>query len=174
MNKKLRAPLKSNPVTAIILITLVSSCSNLSTATELTWKTQFKSNQCPISESGVQIFNAKQGHAFLRNIEKESMRRVIGKTPKLFDLKDDQSVVAIAMGQKSSGGYGVNVKHIQATNTGLEIKVDWVTPSPDGFTTSALTSPCTIFAIDQHLPFEKNKQFTIKVFDANNAVVLEK
>lgn len=56
-------------------------------------------------------------------------------------------VVAVAAGQRSSGGYEIAVRRVSQANGDLTIEVEETTPGPNCMTTSALTQPVDVVAL---------------------------
>jgi len=58
-----------------------------------------------------------------------------------------QAVVLVYLGQKSSGGYGIKVlpQPIQLAEKSATVYIEWQAPSAGMMVTQALTSPCTLF-----------------------------
>lgn len=150
-----------------------AGCTSLSSAAELTWSVSHASAQCSISEPGVQLFDYKRGQQYLNQLQKKQQQRVIGKPKMKHHVAQEQAVLAINMGQRSSGGYGVVVQKAALSENTLNVHVKWVTPGPDSFTSSALTSPCTVVTIDHPISKEESDSIRIKVYDQNNNLVLQ-
>jgi len=58
---------------------------------------------------------------------------------------DENNVVALFMGRKSTGGYSITVNTVHVF--GSEAQVNYITSAPDGMATMALSSPYCIAAI---------------------------
>jgi protease stability complex PrcB-like protein len=56
-------------------------------------------------------------------------------------------VVAVAAGQRRSGGYEIVVRRVSQANGDLTIEVEETTPGPNCMTTSALTQPVDVVAL---------------------------
>jgi hypothetical protein len=56
-------------------------------------------------------------------------------------------VVAVAAGQRSSGGYEISIQRVSQANGDLTIEVLQTVPSPNCVTTSALTQPVDVVAV---------------------------
>lgn len=76
---------------------------------------------------------------------------------------DDNVAVLIEMGQRPTGGYGLELRepHAVLANGTVTVPINWREPAEDAVVTQALTSPCllltlprrefeTIKAVDQH------------------------
>jgi hypothetical protein len=63
---------------------------------------------------------------------------------------EKEMVVAVAMGQKSTGGYSIKITSIQSTAASLRIFVLEQTPGPDTIVTQALTSPFHFVAVPKN------------------------
>jgi hypothetical protein len=56
-------------------------------------------------------------------------------------------VVAVAAGQRKSGGYEIAVRRVAQANGDLTIEVEEITPGPNCMTTSALTQPVDVVVL---------------------------
>jgi hypothetical protein len=56
-------------------------------------------------------------------------------------------VVAVAAGQRSSGGYEIAVRRVSQANSDLTIEVEETAPGPNCMTTSALTQPVDVVVL---------------------------
>jgi PrcB C-terminal len=56
-------------------------------------------------------------------------------------------IVAVAAGQRSSGGYEISIQRVSQANGDLTIEVLQTVPSPNCVTTSALTQPVDVVAV---------------------------
>jgi hypothetical protein len=56
-------------------------------------------------------------------------------------------VVAVAAGQRSSGGYEISIQRVSQVNGDITIEVLQTVPSPNCVTTSALTQPVDVVAV---------------------------
>ena len=76
--------------------------------------------------------------------------RMIGPSPPapLVDF-DAEHVVDIQMGQKLTGGYGIELVEPHATLNDGEalIRLRWIEPAPGAIVTQILTSPCLIISL---------------------------
>ena len=76
--------------------------------------------------------------------------RMIGQLPPapLVDF-DAEHVVDIQMGQKPTGGYGIELAETHATVSDGEalIRLRWIEPAAGAIVTQILTSPCLIIAL---------------------------
>ena len=86
----------------------------------------------------------------LKRIFIESKGRMLGPSASapLVDFDEDH-VVFIQMGQKPSGGYGIELAEPHATLNGGEalIRLRWIEPAPGATVTQILTSPCLIVSL---------------------------
>jgi hypothetical protein len=103
----------------------------------------------------------------LKQIFIESKGRMLGQslpTPAV-DF-DTEHVVTIQMGQKPSGGYGIELAEPHATLNGGEalIRLRWIEPAPGTIVTQILTSPCLIVSLPKGA-YEK-----IAITDENGSV----
>jgi hypothetical protein len=86
----------------------------------------------------------------LKRIFIESKGRMLGPSPPTPAVDfDTEHVVDIQMGQKPSGGYGIELAEPHATLNGGEalIRLRWVEPAPGAIVTQILTSPCLIVSL---------------------------
>jgi len=60
-----------------------------------------------------------------------------------------EMVVAVFLGQRGSGGYGVTIEAIERTATGLLVKARESRPDPDTLVTMALTAPMHAVAVER-------------------------
>lgn len=146
--------------------------SDSSSSNTLTWQTIYKSHQCSIRKPQVRLMHIDEGEPFYLKEMEQLRRRVIGQQLQIKEIEEEQSVLLIAMGQKSSGGYSVNVDAIHLIDNDLTVKANWVTPPPGSMTTSALTSPCAIVTLDQEFTKEELKSLTVHVVDRTGKAVL--
>ncbi|OUD35967.1 protease complex subunit PrcB family protein [Flavobacterium sp. FPG59] len=63
------------------------------------------------------------------------------------DLQNSNFVI-LNMGQKSSGGYSINVEGVVETPTQVIIKVKEIGPEPGGMVTQAMTNPFCVVKIN--------------------------
>ena len=62
---------------------------------------------------------------------------------------NEKTVVAVVMGQKSSGGYSVSLKQLEVKEDKIEFMVEEISPGENCFVTQSLTNPYQIIAIDK-------------------------
>jgi hypothetical protein len=80
----------------------------------------------------------------IRMLQKdENLKKSIKPT----DLQSSNFVI-LNMGQKSSGGYNINVESVVETPTQIIIKVKEIAPKPDGMVTQAMTNPFCVVKIN--------------------------
>ncbi len=75
------------------------------------------------------------------------------------DFETHQVIVA-AMGQRSTGGYAIEIEEIYETDTGITVLVEEVSPGADCFVTQAFTAPVTAVVIartDATISFKEEK-----------------
>jgi hypothetical protein len=79
---------------------------------------------------------------------------------------DAEHVVSIQMGQKPTGGYGIELVEPYATLNDGEalIRLRWIEPAPGSIVTQILTSPCLIISLP------KNAYEKITITDENGNV----
>jgi hypothetical protein len=58
-----------------------------------------------------------------------------------------RSVVLVAMGERPSGGYGLELTAAEAIERGLRLRIDEVSPGPKCITTQALTQPVLVLSV---------------------------
>jgi hypothetical protein len=86
----------------------------------------------------------------LKRIFIESKGRMLGPSPPTPAVDfDAEHVVDIQMGQKPTGGYGIELAEPHATLNDGEalIRLRWIEPAPGAIVTQILTSPCLIIAL---------------------------
>jgi hypothetical protein len=86
----------------------------------------------------------------LKRIFIESKGRMLGQSLPVPAVDfDAEHVVTIQMGQKPSGGYGIELAEPYATlNDGESlIRLRWIEPAPGSIVTQILTSPCLIVSL---------------------------
>ena len=66
--------------------------------------------------------------------------------PPLIDF-EQETLVAIYMGQKNTGGYAVGINTILLQDDHIVVKVQYIRPRPDQEVTMALTQPYVMFTI---------------------------
>jgi hypothetical protein len=103
----------------------------------------------------------------LKRILIESRGRMLGQSPPVPVVDfDAEHVVTIQMGQKPTGGYGIELAEPDATLKDGEalIRLRWVEPPPGSIVTQILTSPCLIVSLPKGA-YEK-----ITITDENGSV----
>lgn len=86
----------------------------------------------------------------LKRILIESKGRMLGQSPPVPTVDfDAEHVVTIQMGQKPTGGYGIELVEPDATLKDGEalIRLRWIEPAPGSIVTQILTSPCLIVSL---------------------------
>ena len=86
----------------------------------------------------------------LKRIFIESKGRMLGQSPPIPAVDfDAEHVVTIQMGQKPTGGYGIELADPYARFGTSEsfIRLRWIEPAPGAIVTQILTSPCLIIAL---------------------------
>ena len=86
----------------------------------------------------------------LKRIFTEAKGRMIGQLPQVPAVDfDAEHVVFIQMGQKPTGGYGIELAEPYATLNDGEalIRLRWIEPAPGAIVTQILTSPCLVVAL---------------------------
>jgi len=103
----------------------------------------------------------------LKRILIETKGRVLGQSPPVPVVDfDAEHVVTIQMGQKPTGGYGIELAEPDATLRGGEalIRLRWIEPAPGSIVAQILTSPCLIVSLPKGA-YEK-----ITITDENGSV----
>jgi hypothetical protein len=103
----------------------------------------------------------------LKRILIETKGRVLGQSPPVPEVDfDAEHVVTIQMGQKPTGGYGVELAEPDATLKDGEvlIRLRWIEPAPGSIVAQILTSPCLIVSLPKGA-YEK-----ITITDENGSV----
>jgi len=86
----------------------------------------------------------------LKRILIESKGRMLGQSPPVPAVDfDAELVVTIQMGQKPTGGYGIELAEPDATLKDGQalIRLRWAEPAPGSIVTQILTSPCLIVSL---------------------------
>jgi len=60
---------------------------------------------------------------------------------------DKQSVVAVFLGNRNTGGYSIRIRAIKDNGQQVEVQVERLSPPPGGITTQALTQPYEMVVI---------------------------
>ena len=103
----------------------------------------------------------------LKRIFIESKGRMLNQSPPVPVVDfDAEHVVTIQMGQKPTGGYGIELAEPDATLQGGEalIRLRWIEPAPGSIVAQILTSPCFIVSLPKGA-YEK-----ITITDENGSV----
>ena len=91
---------------------------------------------------------ADQGQ--LTQVVSDAQRQVIGRTSPVPAVDFEAAhVVLIRMGQRPTGGYGIELAAPQARldNGSALIRLRWIEPPPGTASTQALTSPCLVIEL---------------------------
>ena len=86
----------------------------------------------------------------LKRILIESKGRMLGQSPPTPAVDfNTEHVITIQMGQKPTGGYGIELAEPDATLNDGEalIRLRWIEPAPGAIVTQILTSPCLIVSL---------------------------
>jgi hypothetical protein len=85
----------------------------------------------------------------LKRIFIESIGRMPGQSPPVPAVDfDAEHVVTIQMGQKTTGGYGIELEPQATLNNGeVFIRLRWIEPAPGAIVTQILTNPCLIISL---------------------------
>ncbi|MDL0432131.1 protease complex subunit PrcB family protein [Marinobacter sp. TBZ242] len=92
------------------------------------------------------------GLVYIRNAsELDSLSRLPSGNLSMNQLRaidlDQEHLVLVGLGQKSTGGYGVTLETAEIVDDVLELTLKAREPSPDAMVTQALTTPCAVIAI---------------------------
>ncbi len=99
------------------------------------------------SENGRNLQFERGNYIINSNEEWENIFGEIDVDPNVdFETK---TVIAVVMGQKSSGGYSVNLKQLEVTSDAVQFMVEERMPGENCMVTEALTNPYQIIAIDK-------------------------
>ncbi len=71
---------------------------------------------------------------------------------------DEQMVLAIFMGEKPSGGYGIEITHVIETDNAIEVTAIETVPGEEDMVTMALTYPSHVIVLEKS---DKNVIFNI-------------
>lgn len=84
-------------------------------------------------------------------------RQVQRPKPQSLDTAREMGV-AVFLGQRNTGGYGVEILQVKAEGGKLVVEYRETTPSPDMMVTQALTTPWTVVVVPRSdLPLESRK-----------------
>ncbi len=153
-------------------IPLIIGCQQVKATDTISWRTLYKSHQCSFKEPSARLLNARAGELIYIEEMSHLNQRLLGQQTKTKEVGRDQSVLIIAMGLKSSGGYGINVENISTWKNTLKIQANWQEPGPNTMTTSALTSPCEIVTLDRTFSDKELSKFTIEVTNRKGKTVM--
>ena len=109
--------------------------------------TVYSSNQCSMVEPSVRSIDTPEQLDALR----KTLKRKFSETQPLeqpIDLQN-QTLILYALGQKSTGGYSINLLKDEAALKGqtLYLPLQLQEPRADTFQTQGITSPCQVYVI---------------------------
>jgi len=156
--KPLRFVTKTMRSTAFIILALfLYNCSSTKNITEKTTNVNFKEiiNETQGGYNTAKFLVIKEEQSTLEAyMQINKIRKPGFETPSINYKK--QMVLALFMGQKSSGGYGISVNHIQESNSIITVFVN--ERKPEVMATMAITSPFCFVVMkksDKKIVFEK-------------------
>lgn len=132
-----------------LVFTMLGACSEASTQPSHLQFEQVKNwHNCPV-EGG-----EKPQKSFVYFFENSAKASVYLPNLKSFSNKPDAPLVLIGLGQRPSGGYGIQATKASLSSTSpqvteLTITAEFMAPSKGQMTTMALTAPCTLIQFDK-------------------------
>ncbi|SHJ24553.1 protease complex subunit PrcB family protein [Flavobacterium haoranii] len=126
----------------ILLISFSSLLFSCGSPTKVFENTQFdniyKAQNSGKSNSGFEVLDSNE--EYLAFVEKMKLDQV--EDVHLFEPDfENNSVIAVFMGQKSSGGYEIEVESLYWVDSVLHVKTKKINPKKGEMSTMALTSP---------------------------------
>lgn len=127
----------------VVLATVNSACSHQ----RVTVQTLYSSSNCAMNEATLKSIDTVEELERLRVLLKN---RFSDAQPlsQVIDLSE-QTLILYALGQKSSGGFSINLTSSEALIKGgtlyLPLQID--TPTAERFNTLGMVSPCQVYAI---------------------------
>lgn len=147
--------MKNLTLLLLMLYANLAACSNqqaggvVSASNPITAEVIYQSHQCSQSQPQAVWIKSQQQ---LQQIYANLRRSYIGgqSTPPTVDFSG-YGVLLLAMGQKNTGGYGLNLvdETVSVVSGLLEVRVRWLEPKRGMMVTQALTSPCLLVKISQ-------------------------
>jgi hypothetical protein len=68
--------------------------------------------------------------------------------------EDSLAYIMIALGERKTGGYSIQVNKVTQKGNDLIIYAEELTPPKDGFVTQVITNPITIISVEKKQPFD--------------------
>lgn len=158
--------------TVLTVIFSLVSCRHIHKVKTLNWEPLHSSHRCSFQQPQIQLLNSDQGQLLYQQEIQHQNKRIIGATSTARPITKDTSILLVAMGLKSSGGYAVKVRDITHSDSVLKVQADWITPSPDSMTTSALTSPCEMVVIKHNFTQQQLDGLVVEIWDTKGQKVL--
>lgn len=142
MNKFIKKPYLWFNMKKILLITFTALFFSCGSPTKVFENTHFeniyKAQNSEKSVSGYEVLNSNE--EYLAFIEKMKLDQV--EDVHLFEPDfENNSVLVVYMGQKSSGGYEIEVENLYWVESVLHVKTKKINPKKGEMSTMALTSP---------------------------------
>lgn len=170
--------LSAKKVIISISLTLIFSligCNQVKNEKTLSWQSIYTSQQCSIKEAKALIEHTSTKTNSYQNEITHINQHTSGQLKQIQPVTDQQSLITISMGQKYSGGYSVNLLSITEQSMDQHLKltatVNWQTPPKDAMTSSALTSPCEIIAIDRTYTEQQIQHMIIELVDQSGQAI---
>jgi len=118
-----------------------SACSNQ----QLPIQIVYSSSQCDINH---QLLRQITNHEEFKQLLESRPRKILGSKLPILDYSS-KSYILFALGQKSTGGYGITLdsKIAVIEDQKLHLPVRIIQPASDSMQAQVLTSPCQIFSI---------------------------
>ena len=121
----------------------LTACSHQS----INVKSLFSSNNCAIKQQQLTVLDSQQA---LDTLLAGIPRRFSETAPPTVDADfQQQNLILLALGQKPSLGYAIQLKQHDARikDDTLYLPVDILEPSQNSFQAQVITSPCAVFSI---------------------------
>ncbi|WP_455211795.1 protease complex subunit PrcB family protein [Kaarinaea lacus] len=124
-----------------------STPPNASTHT-ITVEVLYRNQQCSVAQAKTQWIDSPQAYQALFDELRKSYIGSQAQQPPSVDMST-HGVLLVAMGQKNTGGYAVDLADKEAViDAGvLKLSAQWREPKPGMMLTQALTSPCLLLKI---------------------------
>lgn len=130
-------------VLGVMIITLFSCATGKPVATDSNKLYEVLTEQT-YGGAAIRFYEILSEPNEIRMLQKdENLKNSIKPT----DLQNSNFVI-LNMGQKSSGGYSINVEGVVETPTQIIIKVKETEPEPGGMVTQAMTNPFCVVKIN--------------------------
>lgn len=108
----------------------------------------YRNQQCSVLQEQIRWIDSQQEYQTLYGQLRKSYMSNQAEQPPAVDFTQN-GVLLVAMGQKTTGGYTVDLAASEARISGgvLTIQVQWRAPDPGMMVTQALTSPCMLLKV---------------------------